>query len=299
MPISKKTKGLIILLITYILAGAAGIIAFEYIKDYIQIYYAIFAANAIATVITWLSGVIFKSASVYDPYWSVQTPVIMIALMAATGALNPGTCIFLAFVLFWAVRLTANFIAGFHDMSYVDWRYRMLKEKTGKFFQIVNLLGICMFPTIVVYIASIPAIAYILEERTFSLWNIIGLAIMFTGTMFELFADKQMKFFIKTRKDRSEINRVGLWKHSRHPNYLGEIMFWYGVALVYILPDFSHFYYLAGAVINHIMFLTVSVPMAEKNMKTYKPDFETYQKTTRMFLPFKRWSTKTCPKYGQ
>ncbi len=288
MTINKKLKGIFILFVTYIVALTAGILIFHSIKNLIPLYYAIFIANAAATVLTWMSGVIFKSASIYDPYWSVQTPAIMIALIIMTGTCTPGTLIFLAFVLFWAIRLTANFIAGFHDISYVDWRYKMLKEKTGSLFQIVNLLGICMFPTTVVYIASLPAFAYILENRDFSLLNTIGLAVMFLGTMLELFADRQMKTFIKTRKDRSEIIRTGLWKYSRHPNYLGEILFWYGVALVYILPDLNHLPYLAGAVINHLMFLFISVPLAEKNMQKYKSNFEQYKKEVRMFLPLKK-----------
>ncbi|MBO4350759.1 MAG: DUF1295 domain-containing protein [Proteobacteria bacterium] len=288
MNISKKVKGLFILFITYILALVTGLLSFVYFRDIMPIYYAMFAANALATAMTWLSGVIFKSASIYDPYWSVQTPAIMISLLIMSGTCTPGTLIFLAFVLFWAIRLTANFIAGFHDISYVDWRYKMLKEKTGSLFQIVNLLGICIFPTTVVYIASLPAFAYILENRDFSLLNVIGLTVMFTGTMLELVADKQMKKFIKTRQDRSQIIRSGLWKYSRHPNYLGEILFWYGVALVYILPDLNQLPYLAGAVINHLMFLFISVPLAEKNMQKYKANFEQYKKEVRMFLPIKK-----------
>ena len=288
MATNKKIKGLLILLVTYIIALLIGLFSFGYLKDIMPVYYAMFAANAIATVMTWLSGVIFKSASVYDPYWSVQTPAIMISLLVMTGTYTLGSLIFLMFVLFWAIRLTGNFIAGFHDISYIDWRYKMLKEKTGPFFQIVNLLGICMFPTTVVYIASLPAFAYILENHHFSLFNTIGLAMMFLGTILELFADRQMKQFIKTRKDRSEIIRVGLWKYSRHPNYLGEILFWYGVALVYILPDLNYLPYLTGAIINHLMFLFISVPLAEKNMQKYKAHFEQYKKEVRMFLPIKK-----------
>lgn len=286
---TRKTKGLLILLVTYIIAVLSGLFSFQFFQSIMSVYLAIFAADALATVITWFSGVIFKSASIYDPYWSVQTPVIMVSLMAMAGTFTPGALIFLAFILFWAIRLTGNFIAGFHDITYVDWRYKMLKEKSGRFFQLVNLVGICMFPTTVVFLASLPAFAYIIENQDFSIFNSIGLAIMCLGTMLELVADKQMKQFIKARKDRSEIIRTGLWKYSRHPNYLGEILFWYGVALVYILPDFSRLPYIVGAVVNHIMFLVISVPLAENNMKKYKADFDQYKKEVRMFLPIKKF----------
>ena len=70
-----------------------------------------------------------------------------------------------------------NFILGFHSLKYVDWRYKMLKEKTGKFYQVVNLLGICMFPTLVVYAATLPVIAYA-SITTFSMLDVIGLSII-------------------------------------------------------------------------------------------------------------------------
>lgn len=282
---SKKNKGLLILFVTYVIAYIAGYLTFKGIGDAMNVYYALLIADVVATVMTWLSGVIFKSASVYDPYWSVQTPAILFTLMIGTGTWSWGAVLYLAFVMFWAIRLTGNFIAGFHDITYVDWRYKMLREKTGRFFQLVNLAGICMFPTIVVFVASIPAFAYVLDGRGFSPYQMIGLGVMLLGTLLEYFSDIQMKHFVKTRKDRHEIIRVGLWKYSRHPNYLGEILFWYGVALVYVLPDFARYPYFAGAVLNHLMFIFISVPLAEKNMKKYKTDFEQYQKSVRMFLP--------------
>ena len=300
---SKKNKGLLILLCTYMVAFASGWITFHFISDQMEFYYALFIADAVATIITWLAGVIFKSASVYDPYWSVQTPVIMLSLMIGLNGMNVGSWILLFFVLLWAIRLTGNFIAGFHDISYVDWRYKMLREKTGKCFQLINLLGICMFPTVVVYLASLPAFDYIVEKHAWSAFNLIGLSVMLLGTLLEFFADIQMKQFIKTRKDRSEIIRVGLWKYSRHPNYLGEILFWYGVALVYVLPNFEQWYWFAGAVINHLMFLVISIPLAENNMKNYKSNFDAYKKEVRMLLPIKKHhvATKdvTVPSCGQ
>ncbi len=285
---SSKTKGLLILLFAYIAAFAAGFGVYQILDGSINIYLNLFIADAVATAVTWLFGVIVKSASVYDPYWSVQTPAIMLSLMIGMQHFSLGAILFLVFVLFWAVRLTGNFIRGFHDISYIDWRYRMLREKTGPFFQLVNLCGICMFPTVVVYLASLPALAYIINGSDFSAWNLIGLSVMCCGTMLELISDRQMKSFIKNRKDRSEIIRTGLWKYSRHPNYLGEILFWYGVALVFILPDLSNYMYLGGALLNHLMFLFISVPMAEKNMAKYKSDFAQYKKEVRMFLPIRR-----------
>ena len=143
-------------------------------------------------------------------------------------------------------------------------------------------------PTIVVFLASIPAFMYVINGCQFEFVNLIGLFIMVMATVIELISDFNMAKFKSERVDRNQIIHTGLWKYSRHPNYLGEIMFWYGLALVYILPSFNEYIYLLGAVVNHCMFLFVSIPMAEKRMQKYKTNFDEYKKETRMLLPFKK-----------
>ena len=246
-------------------------------------YFAILIADVAATVIVWASGVVLKTASAYDPYWSIQTLVIYLSLLIKYNNWHVGSILLLAALVLYSARLTTNFIIGFHSLSYVDWRYKMLKEKSGKFYQVVNLLGICMFPTLVVYSASLPVIAYATITE-FSMLDIIGLSIVVLGTLLEFVADTQMKAFVKIRKDRSEVLNRGVWKYSRHPNYLGEISIWFGLAFTLILSHFNYWYFVVGAIINLLMFIFISIPMEERHFKEYKPDYEQYKKETHMLL---------------
>ena len=179
----KKVSGLLILLLVYIFATVVGVVSFNLINTNFDLLLKLFIADAIATVFVWVAGIFLKSASVYDPYWSVQTIVIYVALVIMYDAINLGTILLFICILFWAIRLTFNFAYGFNDISYVDWRYKMLKEKTGPFFQLVSLLGIHMFPTIVVFLASIPAFMYVINGCQFEFVNLIGLFIMFMATV--------------------------------------------------------------------------------------------------------------------
>ncbi len=286
----KKLIGLLILLITYIIAFLSGLLVTILLKDSLTLLIAVFIGNVIATIIVWLVGVLFQSASVYDPYWSVQTLLISLSLLIYYRNWNIGNIIYILCLSFWAIRLTINFLNNFSDISYIDWRYKLIKSKAGKFFQVVNLLGICLVPTIIVYLASLPFFLYIIENRQFEVANIFGLFIMLIGTMLELFSDLDMVKFKKRRHDNTEIIDIGLWKYSRHPNYLGEILFWYGVLLTYLFSSsftFGKWYVLLGAILNNLLFLFISIPLAENNLKTYKPGFEEYKKKTRKLLPIK------------
>ena len=278
-----KFLGLLVMFIVYSIAIVAGIFVFLALANSMNHYLAIFIADVVGTVIVYLCGVIFKTASMYDPYWSVQSVIIYSCLLSFYHNWNIGTIIVLIAMTLYSIRLTVNFIIGFDSLKYVDWRYKMLKEKSGKLYQLVNFLGICMFPTCVVYLASVP-LFYYAKVGSFSYFNLIGVGVILLGVLLELISDIQMKKFVKNRTSRSDIIDFGLWKYSRHPNYLGEIIIWFGVALITLISYPEVWFFLLGAVVNLIMFLVISIPMEENHFKDYKPTYEEYKKKTSMLL---------------
>ena len=280
----KRFLGLLSLFILYTLATVAAVVLFTvFEKAGMNEYLNILVVDVIATVIVWFGGVLLRTASAYDPYWSIQTLIIYTFIVSKHNNWNFATISLFVVIFIYSLRLTMNFIVGFHSLSYVDWRYKMLKEKSGKAYQLVNLFGICMFPTLVVYSASLPAIAYA-NLTEYSFLDAIGLSIILFGTLLEFVSDLQMKKFVKVRNDRSEVLNKGLWKYSRHPNYLGEILIWFGVALTLIVSHLNYWYLAAGSIVNLLMFLFISIPMEEKHFKAYKPDYEQYKKETSVLL---------------
>ena len=292
-----KYRGLIIVFLSYLIALGFGLFSYLTLNDsnimkeseekYRQLV-IIFICDVISTIVIWFIGVLINTASIYDPYWSVQTPIIIICLLIKYQNLNVGNLIYLELILFWGIRLTYNYTKTFHDISYIDWRYKQIKEKTGKLYQVVNLLGICLVPTIIVYAASIPSFLFVIDNLKFEYIQIIGYVVIIISVFIEMKADIDLHEFKKMRNDRNEIIRIGLWKYSRHPNYFGEICFWYGVAMVYVFCNFTkNWYYIFGAVLDNALFLGISIPLAEKNLKTYKDGYDEYKKNTSMLIPIK------------
>lgn len=299
----KKTFGLFFLLLIYIFITWVGYLFMLKISDILkpkllsfiskskenQNYFellVIFISNVFSTVVIWLIGLFCGTASVYDPYWSVQTPVIYIYLLMKSNVYTIGNVIFLILILFWAIRLTLNFCYEFSDLSYIDWRYRLIKKNTGILYPLVDLVGICLVPTIIVYAASIPAFLYVQEKIEFNERSILGYVLMFIAVLIEKRADEEMRTFRETRKNKDEVINIGLWKKSRHPNYFGEICFWYGVSVVYVIVDFNHNYKTTlGAFLVNLLFLFISIPLAENNLSQHKKGFELYKKNTSMLIP--------------
>lgn len=277
-----RAVSFVIVTAVYILAGAVGIAVYRSLD--LSWWLALLIADVAATVVTFVFSVIFGNASVYDPYWSVQPPVILIAL-AWGRELTPLGILLIAAVSYWAIRLTANWAYTFDNLKHQDWRYTMLKEKTGIFYPVINFVGIHMVPTLVVYGCILPAGYAIINSTNITAASVVFLCVSLLAATMQGIADIQMHKFRKNRT--APFIRAGLWKYSRHPNYLGEILMWWGVALAVICAAPEAWYLAAGAAANTVLFLAVSIPMAE-GRQSRKEGYAAYKKQTRMLLPIKK-----------
>ena len=274
-----RTASFITVGIIYILSAILGIIIYN-LLDF-PFYINLLIADIASTVFVFLFSVILKNASVYDPYWSVQPPVILIAYMIEYGASSAGI-IAVAAVTLWALRLTANWAYTFGNLTHQDWRYTMLSEKCGRAYPLVNFVGIHLVPTLVVYLCTLPAAFVIYYGWEFSPIALVGIFLSLFATALQCVADIEMHSFRKS--GIGGFIRVGLWKHSRHPNYLGEILMWWGVGIYAVALMPSYWFLFGGAFANTLLFAIVSIPMADKR-QAKKEGFEEYKRATRVLLP--------------
>lgn len=280
----KKSRAASFIAVTlvYILATAVGLAVYGACP--LPWWLSLLVADIAATAVTFLFSVLLGNASVYDPYWSVQPPVILLALAIGRDLTALGVLL-LAAVSLWGIRLTANWAYTFRGLCHQDWRYTMLKEKTGPFYPIINFIGIHLVPTLVVYGCVMPAAYAIVNGTALSVGSVLFLCLSFGATLMQGIADLQMHKFRKERP--TPFIRTGLWRYSRHPNYLGEILMWWGVALSVIAADSAAWYLAAGAIANTVLFFAVSIPMAD-GRQSEKEGFAEYKRQTRMLLPFKK-----------
>lgn len=244
--------------------------------------FRLFAADVAATVLVFVFSCLLGNASVYDPYWSVL-PIMVLAPMTLVSTCTSKTILFLA-VAFWGIRLTSNWAYTFHGLGYQDWRYTQLKAKAGKLYPVVNLTGIHMFPTIVVFLCLIPAITVMSEAPQYRPLCLIGILICFCAVVLQLISDVQMQEYRKEKA--TPFMETGLWKYSMHPNYLGEILMWWGVAIYAVILLGFRWYLIVGAIVNNLMFLFISIPMADRR-QAEKPGYDKYREGKNRLIPVK------------
>ena len=253
----------------------------------IPVLWSLFIADAAATVFVWAWGLVFRNVSVYDPYWSVAPPVLLTILAAVHGAPQMSAVLAIAAVWIWAIRLTANWAYTFHGLSFEDWRYTKYRtEQHPVIFQAINFFGLNMMPTVVVYLAMLPAISLVLDGTgNAGVLTWAGFSASIGAAAIQFTADRQAHAF---RKDhRGQVCRTGLWKNGRHPNYFGEILMWWGVWLMYVSVEGitkANWWYVCGAVAMTLMFRFISVPLMERRQLANKPDYAAYKASTRMFI---------------
>lgn len=268
--------------LVYVIAIAVGIAVYDALG--LVWWLSLLLADMAATVLTFAFSLIFRNASVYDPYWSVQPPVIL-AVCAVRHELTVLGILLLAAVSLWALRLTANWAYTFKGLEHQDWRYTMLKEKTGVFYPVINFVGIHTVPTVVVYGCIMPAVFAVREGLEPNAASFVFVALCFGAAILQGTADVGMHKFRKART--GTFIRSGVWKYSRHPNYLGEILMWWGIALSVICAKPEAWYLAAGALANTALFMFVSIPMAD-GRQSKKEGFDEYKAQTRMLLPIKK-----------
>ena len=294
--LNKKIPSLFIVSGVYLLAIAAGVCSYIFIfqNTNVDIWIKLLVADVIATTVVYIFSCIFRNASMYDAYWSVQ-PIVIVLGFFIVSKITIFSILALIAVLVWGIRLTINWIYTFDNLKWIDWRYKMLKEKTGIFYPIINYLGIHMFPTLVVYSVIIPVVYGISMEVESNVGTYIFFIFAILSAVLQGVADCQMHAYRKNRT--TPFMRKGLWKHSRHPNYLGEINMWWSMgfmsvlSLVLTLDNSLYWIFLVGALVNTVMFLVVSIPMADKR-QSRKEGFDQYKKETFMLLPMKKWWVK-------
>lgn len=282
-PLKKnRAASFVAVTLVYIFATAMGVLVYRALT--LDWWLSLLIADVAATVATFVFSLIFKNASVYDPYWSVQPPIILIAFAIGKELTLLGVLLLIA-VLFWAIRLTANWAYTFKSLEHQDWRYTMLREKTGVFYPFINFTGIHMVPTLIVYACILPAVYAVRNGVAANVGSVLFICVSLGAATMQGIADIQMHQF---RKNRTGVFiRNGLWKYSRHPNYLGEILMWWGIGLSVVCAAPQAWYLLLGALLNTVLFLVVSIPMAD-NRQSRKEGFAKYKKQTRMLLPIKK-----------
>lgn len=283
-----KTQSLVRVAIAYVVAFGAGAAWFVVGPETGHLWLDGLIADLLATAVVFVASRIHHNSSFYDAYWSVLPPLLMLAwwLEAGTPSDDARSWLVAFVILFWAVRLTGNWIYAFPGLHHEDWRYPMLREKAGKAEAVVDLMAIHVFPTLQVFAGMLPV--YVVLTRTgrpVGWLDVVALLVGLGAVVLEFVADLQMYRFAATKAPGQAMDQ-GLWSWSRHPNYFGELAFWVSLAFFGLAasPD-DAWWVFAGSVAMLAMFEGASIPMMEQRSLERRPSYQAVIDRVPRLLP--------------
>lgn len=290
LTLSKK-QTLWVFVIIYLFAIFIGALIMLYgVNTQLDMVWTGFLSTVAMTIIIFLFSNITKNASLYDPYWSVIPVFIILEWMIIYDAFTINVILLLIATLIWSIRLTYNWWKNWSGFKHQDWRYTHLHDQAPNVYFITNFFGIHMIPTVVVYIQLINA-HDIMNYQGINPMFVLGLVFSVGAAILQFIADKQMYDFRMNNDRQKSCIDEGLWKYSRHPNYLGELLFWVGIYVMYLSYVKTININLVFPVLMIMLFLFISIPMMERKLAN-RPGYQDYKENVSMLLPIRKRQSK-------
>ncbi len=240
-------------------------------------------------VCIWLLSLPLKDASIVDICWGLG--FVLVAWMTwriAEG--DPDRKLLLAIlVTIWGLRLSL-YLAWRNIGHGEDPRYQAMRAKYGARFPLISLLRVFVLQGVVMWIVSLPIQVGQVYDTTpaFHWLDWAGVVLWMVGLFFESVGDIQLARFKAKPENNGQVLNTGLWRYTRHPNYFGDFLMWWGLFLIAFAASPSQTWWSAiGPLIMSFFLLKVSgVTLLEKSLKKSKGTaYEDYIQRTNAFFP--------------
>jgi steroid 5-alpha reductase family enzyme len=263
--------------IAYVTAFVAAIWSLSLVPDWDPIW-ATFLADIVGTIVIFLFGMIFRNSSLYDPYWSV-VPIVIALFWLATPVMTDVNItrgvLATLLVALWGLRLTFNCFRRWTNMAHEDFRYQDFRKSWGKFYFVVDLFGIQLMPTLMVFAACLPLYPITAVSNTpLNILDLVALIVTLGAIVIETVSDQNLQKYLTSNPPAGSVCKVGLWQYSRHPNYFGEVGFWWGLYLFALAAGPEWWWTGIGALAVNLLFVFISIPMMEKRKRIKRPDYD-------------------------
>ena len=285
MRLTKSKNGSLFLVFIYYISSFY--LAYLLIKNIdLNGWLLILAWHIFATLIIFIFSNIHKNSSIYDPFWHVAPiPIVFHTADQSTLPVIELYLVLSAF-LFWSLRLTYNWYLNWTNLDHEDFRYIDLKNN-NRFLAFINdLFGIHLIPTLIVN-ASLYPIYIALTSDSLSNLVYVGFILIIVAVTVQYISDDQMRKFRKNDNNFGKTMKYGLWKYSRHPNYFGEVSFWFGIYLFALASGTTSILLLACPMLMLALFVFISCPMMDNRSLKKRSDYREYmKKTPQLFMWF-------------
>lgn len=261
----------------------------------------IFFSYLLLTVFVYMAcwfivAIALRDNGIADIAWGIGFICIAVVLWSLAGSTTIRQYLLNGLTVIWGIRLAVHILVRNNCRPEEDFRYKQWREAWGKrwqwrtFWQVFMLQGFFMCviaqPIFLGNTAAVYPAAQPLALPSLGMADILGILLFVVGFLFEAIGDYQLLRFKQNQANKGRIMTLGLWKYTRHPNYFGEMLLWWGMA--FIAAASGHRWalsaFISPIVLTWLLLRVSGVPMLEKKYAG-NPEFEQYARQTPAFFP--------------
>lgn len=231
--------------------------------------------------LVFLLAIKLKDNSIVDIAWGLGFVIIDVMLLATNKTFNISQVVASMLILIWGLRLS-GYIFWRKIGKPEDFRYAAWRKSWGDNLILISYFRIFWLQMLFLIIIAEPLFLLSRNAHYSSLLVAIGVFISLAGLAIEIISDYQM--FVFKKSANGGIMTAGLWRYSRHPNYFGEALFWWGIALIAYCPSNYGLELVSPLVITLLLRYVSGVPMLEEKYKN-NAQFQAYASKTSIFIP--------------
>jgi len=251
----------------------------------------VFGLNLTAVILMmilgWFLSLILKNVTVVDSLWGLGFVLIAWLTFFSTDGFLGRRLLIALLVTIWGLRLSSyltwrNWGKG-EDPRYGSWR-----EKSGKHFWLVSLFKVFLLQSLFLWAISL-SLQYGAASKTPAMitWlDLCGLSLWMVGFVFEAVGDWQLAAFKSNPANKGKVMDRGLWAYTRHPNYFGECLMWWGIFVIAFSTPNSWWTVLSPLIITAVLLKMTGIPLTEKTIVAHRPGYKEYIQRTPAFIPW-------------
>lgn len=234
-------------------------------------------------LVAWGIATVRRNAGLVDIFWSLFLLLALAVYLASTTAMSPRALLVLALVTTWSLRLSI-YLAARNWNAPEDHRYRAIRERNEPGFAWKSLYLVFGLQALLAWLISAPLAASVGSESPLGVLDLAGVVLVVVGISVETIADAQLARFKADPANAGGVMDRGLWRYSRHPNYFGEFLVWWGLYLIAL--GAGAWWTVLSPLLMSVLLLKVSgVALLEEDICVRRPAYRDYLRRTNAFFP--------------
>jgi steroid 5-alpha reductase family enzyme len=234
----------------------------------------------------WPLSMRLRDVSIVDILWAPAFAILGWSYVFALPALGLRGWIALVLVTVWGLRLGLHILARWWRLGHEDYRYAEIRRRNGSNFPLTSLVWIFWLQALLLWVISWPLQAALSGSRPLNVLDLIAIAMIGSGILIEAIADAQLTRFRADPASHGKVLDSGIWSWSRHPNYFGDFLMWWGFFALGIAAGGPWWIILGPTAMSALLIHYSGAGLMEDTIKDRRPGYADYVRRTSLFVPW-------------